>query len=111
MTDHICNHLRRYLIENQVSVHATERAAGVSDGNLVKLLRGKQKMTPTTFNKLAPIVHWTPDCAAECAENWQRILRIRRAGKPGVEPTRVPWQVTVQQAKDGQHRYATVPMR
>ena len=107
MTDYIRCHIRQYLNRQQTTQAALERAAGMSEGILVKIMKGHSSMSPKTFNRLAPIVNWTPECSAECAENWERIVRIRRAGKPGVEPARVPWPVTVQRAKNGQHRYAT----
>ena len=111
MTDHIRCHIRQYLNRQQTTQAALERAAGMSEGILVKIMKGHHSMSPRTFERMAPIVHWTPECFAECAENWARILRIRRAGKPGVEPARVPWPVTRDHAKAGKHLYATVPMR
>jgi len=66
-------------------------------------------MSPKTFNKLAPLVKWTPECEVECAANWAWIQRKVRAGIKQ-EDARVPWPVTRDQAKAGKHLYATVRM-
>ena len=111
MTDYIRCHIRQYLDRTGSTMAGLERLSGMASGNLNHIMKAHSTMSPRTFNRLAPIVNWTPECSAECAENWERIVRIRRAGKPGSEPARVPWPVTRDHAKAGRHPYATVPMR
>jgi hypothetical protein len=110
MTDHIRRHVRRYMSAQQVSQSALERMAGIADGILVRIMRGHSQMSSKTFNKLAPLVNWTPECEVECRENNERLQRIRQAGRNGAEAARVPWPVTRDHAKAGRHLYATVRM-
>jgi hypothetical protein len=110
VTDHIRCHIRQYLDTQQTTQAALERAAGLAEGTLVKIMKGYSSMSPRTFNRMAPLVNWTSECEAECTANNERLQRIRRAGKPGAEPARVPWPVTRDHAKAGKHLYATVRM-
>ena len=104
----IRNHIRQYLDRNRTNMAALERAAGCAEGNLCKIMKGVQTMSPLVFERLAPVVHWTDECVEECRANYERIRKLRNGSrKDGREEGWQPWTLTVAKAKSGAFLYAT----
>lgn len=61
------------------------RAAGISQTFLSELENERKRLTPSTAQKLAPVLETTPDHLL-LAERWGRLMRTARKGKIDPRP-------------------------
>ena len=95
MTDSmICREIRQWLDQNGAGMETLDTRAGLGRGYTCKALRYGHPVGRHAFAKLATVIVFSPECAAEAERNYSRARAACRTNTP-FEGERKPWPATV----------------